>query len=100
MTKIVIGAGNRLDVAHDIDRAFFIERHVDGMRRSDLQKRISIRWRARGRLQGEIAAGTRPIVDDHRLPEPLRQRLTDEARDDVGRATGGTKTSTVTGRVG
>jgi hypothetical protein len=53
------------------------------------QQRVAVGRRARDRLQGEIAAAARPVVDDHRLAEPLRERLTNEPRDDVGRATGG-----------
>jgi hypothetical protein len=34
------------------------------------------------------AMNSRPIVDEEWLPEPLRQPLTDQARDDVGRAAG------------
>src|SRR5262249_47746534 len=33
---------------------------------------------------GHIAAGTRSVLDDEWLPEPLQQRLTHEARDGVG----------------
>ena len=58
------------------------------MRRGDLQERVTVRRRARDRLQSEIATRTRPIVDEHRLPKPLRQRLADDAGDDVGRAAG------------
>ena len=59
------------------------------MWRSDHQQRVAVSRRARDRLQGEIAAATRPVVDDQRLAEPLRQRLTNEPRNDVGRAAGG-----------
>jgi len=41
------------------------------VRRGDLQKRVTICGGARDRLQGEVAAGAWPVVDDHRLPEPL-----------------------------
>ena len=54
-----------------------------------MQQRVAVGRRARDRLQREIAAGARPVVDHHRLAEPLRQRLPDEPRDDVGRAAGG-----------
>ena len=37
----------------------------------------------------DIAAGARPVLDDEWLTEPLRQPLSDQARDDVGRAAGG-----------
>ena len=58
------------------------------MRRGHEQKRVAVRRRARDRLQGKIAAAARPVFDDDRLAEPLRQPLADQARDDVGRAAG------------
>ena len=87
--SIAVEAGDRGNVARDGDGALLIERYVDGVRGGDKKERIAIGRRTRDRLQREIAAGTRPVVDDHRLAEPLRQRLTDEPRDDVGRAAGG-----------
>ena len=36
-------------------------------------------------FSADIAAGAGPIFDDELLSEPLRQRLTDDTRDDVGR---------------
>jgi hypothetical protein len=59
--------------------------------RGDEQERVAVRGGARDCLQGQIAAGAGPIVDDDRVAEPLRQRLTDKARVDVGRAAGGNK---------
>src|SRR5262249_9790353 len=44
--------------------------------------------RSHADFRPDIAGGTRPIVDDYRLAEPLRQPLTDQACDDVGRAAG------------
>src|SRR5215467_2678313 len=67
---------------------FLIERHVDDVRGGDKKKRVAVGRSARDRLECEIAAGARPVVDDHRLAEPLRQRLADQAPNDVGRAAG------------
>jgi hypothetical protein len=50
------------------------------VRGGDKEERIAIGWRTRDRLQSEIATGPRPVVDEHRLAEPLRQPLTDETR--------------------
>jgi hypothetical protein len=47
-----------------------------------------------------LLLGTGPVLDDERLPKPLRQRLTDQARDDVGRAAGAEPSIRCTGRVG
>jgi len=35
-------------------------------------------------FSADVAAGTRSVLNDEWLPEPLRQRLTHEARDGVG----------------
>jgi hypothetical protein len=37
----------------------------------------------------DIAGAARPVVDDELLLEPLRQRLSNHARDNVGRNSGG-----------
>jgi len=57
------------------------------MRRGDLQERVTVGRRARDRLQREIAARARPVVNQHRLAKPLCQRLTDDTGDDIGCAT-------------
>ena len=82
-------ARDRRDVADEIEIELVVERRVDRVRRSDQKERIAVRGRAHDRLGADIAAGTRPVVDDELLAEPLRQPLTDQARDDVGRAAGG-----------
>src|SRR5262249_22746603 len=40
------------------------------------------------RLGGDVAAGSRTVVDDERLTEPLREPLTYQARRDVRTASG------------
>ena len=55
----------------------------------DQEERIAVGGRAHDRLGADIAAGTRPVLDDEWLAKPLRQPLTDQAREDVGRAAGG-----------
>ena len=82
-------ARDRRDVADEIEIELVVERRVDRVRRSDQEERIAVRRRAHDRLGGDIAASARPVLDDELLAEPLRQPLTDQARDDVGRAAGG-----------
>ncbi len=82
-------ARDRRDVGNEIEIELVVERCVDRVRRSHQQQRIAVRRRAHDRLGPDIAAGARPVLDDEWLAEPLRQPLTDEARDDVGRAAGG-----------
>src|SRR5262245_41560680 len=43
-------------------------------------------YRSRTAPAADIAAATRPVVDNKLLAEPLRQPLTHQARRDVGRA--------------
>ena len=82
-------ARDRRDVADEIEIELVVERRVDRVRRADQEERVAVRRRAHDRLGGDIAAGARPVLDDEWLAEPLRQPLTDQAREDVGRAAGG-----------
>src|SRR5262249_36898399 len=56
--------------------------------------------RAHDRLGGDIAAAPRPVFDDERLAEPLRQPLAHRARGDVESTPAGAPTIKRTGRVG
>ena len=49
------------------------------------QQRVAVRVGARHHRDAEVAAAAGAVVDDHALPERLRQRLRQDARDDVGR---------------
>ena len=82
-------ARDRRDIADEIEIELVVERRVDRVRCADQKKRIAVRRRTHDRLGGDVAAGARPVLDDEWLAEPLRQPLTDETRDDVGRAAGG-----------
>ncbi len=53
------------------------------------EDRVAVRSCLHDRLGAEIAAGTRPVVDDEWLAETLRQPLTHQARNDVSRAARG-----------
>ena len=79
-------ARDRRDVADEIEIELVVERRVDRVRRNDQEKRVAVRRRTHDRLGGDIAAGAGPVLDDEWLAEPLRQPLTHQARDDVGRA--------------
>ena len=72
----------------EIEIEIVVERRIDGVRRDGQHQRVAVRRRSYDDLGADIAAGARPIVDEEWLPEPLRQPLTDQARDDVGRAAG------------
>ena len=94
-------ARDRRDVADEIEIELVVERRVDRVRRQDQEQRIAVRRRAHDRLGADIAAGARPVLDDEWLAEPLRQPLTHQARDDVGRRhRPESRRSMRTGRVG
>src|SRR5215467_7959751 len=80
---------NRRDVADKMEIELVVERRVDCVRGTNQKKRITIRRRAYDRLDTDIAAAARPVLDDELLPEPLRQPLSYQARDDVGATSGG-----------
>jgi hypothetical protein len=67
----------------------FVERHIDCVSGTNQEKRVAIRRHACDRLGGDIGGGARSVLDDEWVPDPLREPLPDEARDDVGTATGG-----------
>ena len=61
---------------------------VDSVAERHVEQRIAVGRRVDDGIGGDIAAGARAVVDDDILPEPLRQRLLQDARDDIGRQTG------------
>jgi hypothetical protein len=50
---------------------------------TDHEEYITIGGRANHRLGTDVAAGTRPVLDDEWLTESLREPLPREAREDV-----------------
>src|SRR5215813_9063624 len=78
-------AGDRRDVADEIETKLVIERGVDGVPTADHEQRIAVRRCAHDRIGPDIAAAARSVLDNKLLTEPLRQPLTDQTRDDVGR---------------
>jgi hypothetical protein len=51
------------DVADEIEVEIVVERSVDRCRRANQEERIAVRRRSHDRRRGDIAAGTRPILD-------------------------------------
>src|SRR5215472_14779309 len=82
-------AGDRRDVADEIEVELLIKRRVHRVRRMDEEERIAIRYRTHDGLRGDIGAGARPVLDNELLAEPLREPLADQASDDVGAPAGG-----------
>jgi hypothetical protein len=81
-------ARHRRGVAKKTETEIIVERRVDGIRRHREQQRVAVRGRAHHSFRADIAAGTRPVVDDELLAQPLRQPLTQHACHDVRRAAG------------
>src|SRR5215831_13161451 len=80
-----VNAGDRRDVADEIETKLVIERGVDGIPTADHEQRVSVCRRAHDGLGADIAAAARSVLDNKLLTEPLRQPLTHQTRDDVGR---------------
>ncbi len=75
------------DVAQEIERQR-LQRHVDGVGRRGEEKRVAVGRRTDDGLGADIGAAAGPVVDDHRLAEPLGQPLSHQARNEVGGAAG------------
>jgi len=67
----IINAGDRRDVADEIETKLFVQRGIDRVRRGDQEERVAIGGRTDDRLGADITAGTRPIFDDEWLTKPL-----------------------------
>jgi hypothetical protein len=65
-----------------------------------LQQRVAVRRRLRHRIGGDRSARAAAVLHHHRLAERLGDLAADEARDEVGRAAGGTVTTRRSGRFG
>ena len=57
-------ARDRSDVADEIEVRLLVERGADRVGRRGKQERIAVRRRIDGDFKADIAAGTRPILDD------------------------------------
>ena len=66
---------DRHDVADEIEAEVLVERGVGRHRLRDQQQRVAVRLRARDRLDAEIGAGARPVLDDEGLAHVVRQPL-------------------------
>ncbi len=82
-------AGNRRDAANKVEIEFLVERGVDRIRYGGKQKRVSVRGRVHDGLGADVAASSRPVLDDEGLPQPIGKPLTDQPRGDVDAAAGG-----------
>src|SRR5262245_39370471 len=74
-------AGDRHDVAVEIETKLFVQRSIDRVCRGDQEESVAIAGRTHDRLGSDITPATRAVLDDEWLAEPLRQPLTNQARD-------------------
>jgi hypothetical protein len=81
-------AGNRRDIADEIETKIVVKRGVPGVIRTNHQERIAIGRRPHHRLGGETAARARPVLDHELLAEPFRQQLARQPANYVSRAAG------------
>src|SRR5215472_18578364 len=84
-----VNAGDRRDVADEIETKLVIERGVDGIPTADHEQRVSVCGRAHDGLGSDVGTSTRSVLDDEWLAKPLRQPLAHQARDHVEIAASG-----------
>ena len=82
-------ASARRDITDKIVIELFVKRRVDRGGTADHEERIAVRRGAYDGLNTDIATASRTVLNEELLAEPLRQPLTDQARSDVVRPTGG-----------
>ena len=82
-------ASARRDITDKIVIELFVKRRVDRGGTADHEERIAVRRGAYDGLSTDIATASRTVLNEELLAEPLRQPLTDQARSDVVRPTGG-----------
>jgi hypothetical protein len=77
-------AGDRHDIAEEIETELVKEGRVDCGRSIDYEERVAVRGRTHDRLGADVACAARPVLDNELLTETLRQPLTDQSGSDVG----------------
>jgi hypothetical protein len=86
--RLGVDGGNGRDIAQEVVIELLIKRGVNGIRRGDDEERVAIGGGV-GDIGGrQIAARAGAIFHHDRLTELLRQRLREDAGDDVGPAAG------------
>src|SRR5262249_725378 len=81
-------AGNRRNVAAEIEIEFRKDRRGDGVRCRDIEQRIAVGSRPHGRLGADVGTRAGPVFDDELLTEALGEPLSDQAGDNVRRVAG------------
>src|SRR5262245_20122845 len=73
---LAANAGDRYDVAEEIEIELGVECRIDRIRRPDQEKRIAIRRCPYDRLGPNVAGSARAVLNNKGLAELLRQPLT------------------------
>ena len=55
---------NGRDVADEVEIQLFIQRRIDGGSRVEPEQRIAVGRSMHDRVGGDVAGGTRPVLDD------------------------------------
>ena len=74
---------DRRDVAQKLEARLVVKAGVDRVVHAEQGERVAVGGRVSYRLEGKIARGSRPVLDDELTAEPLRQPLSHQARHDV-----------------
>jgi hypothetical protein len=77
---------DRRDIADEVEAEIGVQQVAERVRRRDLEQRVAVRRGADHRFGRDIGAGAGLVLDDELLAQPIRQRLPDQPRGDVGRA--------------
>ncbi len=70
---------NRREIVDRLERQLRVERRADRVRLRGEKQRVPVRRGFRNDVGADRRARARPVLDDDRLPEPLRQLLRDHA---------------------
>jgi hypothetical protein len=81
-----IDAGDRRDVADEVEGELVLDRGVDGVVVQHQQERVAVGLGLGDAVAGNAAAGARLVLDHEGPAELLGQPLADQSGDDVGRA--------------
>src|SRR5262245_52028033 len=82
-------ASARRNITDKIVVELFVERCVDRGGTADHEERVAVGRGAYDGLNTDITTASRTVLNEELLAEALRQPLTDQARSDVVRTTGG-----------
>jgi len=82
-------ASARRNITDKIVIELFVESCVDRGGAADHEERVAVGRGAYDGLNTDIATASRTVLNEELLAEALRQPLTDQARSDVVRPTGG-----------